>query len=187
MIDAVRRRRRPAAPPARVGPVLALSVIGVSSHPALDWLNTYGVRLLMPFSGRWFYGDAVFIVDPWLWLLLAAAVVVAMTARAPGIAGWGLVGIATTAVVVLAEEVPVPARVLWCAGVTAIVLARLNAGTRERATQVARWCLVVAALYIGLMILGSRIAVVRGTVARPRGHRPSTRHGRPAPGRFVRS
>jgi inner membrane protein len=27
----------------------------------------------MPFSGEWFYGDAVFIVDPWLWLLLAAA------------------------------------------------------------------------------------------------------------------
>jgi inner membrane protein len=52
---------------------LLIASIGVVSHPALDWLNTYGIRLLMPFSGKWFYGDAVFIIDPWLWLLLAAA------------------------------------------------------------------------------------------------------------------
>jgi inner membrane protein len=40
----------------------------------LDWLNTYGVRLLMPFSGHWFYGDTLFIIDPWVWLLLGAGV-----------------------------------------------------------------------------------------------------------------
>ena len=34
----------------------------------MDVLNSYGVRLLMPFSGRWFYGDALYIVDPWLYL-----------------------------------------------------------------------------------------------------------------------
>lgn len=54
---------------------LLIAFIGVVSHPALDWLNTYGIRLLMPFSEKWFYGDAVFIIDPWLWLLLAAALV----------------------------------------------------------------------------------------------------------------
>ena len=36
----------------------------------MDFLNSYGVRLLMPFSGRWFYGDALYIVDPWLYLAL---------------------------------------------------------------------------------------------------------------------
>lgn len=54
--------------------LLWLATIAVVSHPFLDWLNVYGVRLLMPFSSRWFYGDAVFIVDPWLWLVLAAGV-----------------------------------------------------------------------------------------------------------------
>jgi inner membrane protein len=58
----------------RAGPLLLLSYIGVLSHVALDWLNNYGVRLLMPFSARWFYGDALFIVDPWLWLLLGGGV-----------------------------------------------------------------------------------------------------------------
>ena len=47
------------------------------SHPALDWLNTYGVRFLMPFDGAWFYGDALFIIDPWVWLLAATPVVLA--------------------------------------------------------------------------------------------------------------
>jgi inner membrane protein len=55
--------------------LLALAAIGTLSHPLLDLLNTYGVRLLMPFSGRWFYGDALFIVDPWLWLVLAGGVI----------------------------------------------------------------------------------------------------------------
>jgi inner membrane protein len=157
-LDALRRRGHPEATPARAGPLLALAVIGVWSHPALDWLNTYGVRLLMPFSDQWFYGDAVFIVDPWLWLLLAAAVVVASTAGAPGIVGWGLVGVATTAVLMLAEEVPAAARVLWCVGIGAILLARLSEGGRTRVTQIARGCLIASAVYIALMIVGSRIA-----------------------------
>jgi inner membrane protein len=44
------------------------------SHPLLDLLNTYGVRLLMPFSNRWFYGDALFIIDVWLWLALLVGI-----------------------------------------------------------------------------------------------------------------
>jgi inner membrane protein len=54
--------------------LIALSAIGVWSHPLLDLLNTYGVRLLMPFSNRWFYGDALFIIDLWLWLALLTGI-----------------------------------------------------------------------------------------------------------------
>ncbi len=50
--------------------LLLLSYIGVLLHVFMDWTNSYGVRLLMPFSDRWFYGDALYIVDPWLYLLL---------------------------------------------------------------------------------------------------------------------
>lgn len=45
-----------------------LSFIGCLTHPALDWLNVYGIRLLEPFSSQWFYGDTLFIIDIWLWL-----------------------------------------------------------------------------------------------------------------------
>ncbi|MDN3645239.1 metal-dependent hydrolase [Pontixanthobacter aestiaquae] len=50
-----------------------LSFIGCLTHPALDWLNVYGIRLLEPFSSRWFYGDTLFIIDVWLWALLGFA------------------------------------------------------------------------------------------------------------------
>lgn len=83
---AVRRRRRPGSPPARPGPLLLLSAIGVLSHPLLDLLNTYGVRLLSPFSQRWFYGDALFIVDPWMWLLLGGGAFLSRRAGRRGIA-----------------------------------------------------------------------------------------------------
>jgi inner membrane protein len=75
------------APGARAAPLLALSYVGVISHVLLDCLNNYGVRLLMPFSNRWFYGDAVFIVDPWLWLALGAGVLFARRLRRPYLAG----------------------------------------------------------------------------------------------------
>ena len=77
------RRARPGDP---VDPrwLLALAAIGIWSHPLLDLLNTYGVRLLMPFSGRWFYGDTLFIVDPWLWAALAIGIVMSRVRRRRG-------------------------------------------------------------------------------------------------------
>ena len=69
IVFALARRRG-----ARFVPLLVLSYVGVLSHVFLDFLNNYGVRLLMPFSGRWFYGDSVFIIDIWLWITLGLGV-----------------------------------------------------------------------------------------------------------------
>ena len=72
LFDRLGRRLARATLPSTVVPrqVLLLAGISVLTHPILDTLNTYGVRWLMPFSSRWFYGDTLFIVDPWLWLIL---------------------------------------------------------------------------------------------------------------------
>jgi inner membrane protein len=80
-LDRLRRRRDLAAAPARYRDLLLLSALGVWSHPLLDLMNVYGVRLLMPFSDRWFYGDTLFIADPWVWLVLAAGIVLARHAQ----------------------------------------------------------------------------------------------------------
>ncbi len=70
-----RRGTRPAKRlPVYPKQLLLLSYIGAISHILLDLLNSYGVRLLMPFSERWFYGDVLFIVDPWIWLGLGLGV-----------------------------------------------------------------------------------------------------------------
>ncbi len=66
-----RRGTRPAARlPVRPAQLWLLALIGTLSHPAFDWLNNYGVRLLEPFSHRWFYGDTLFIIDVWLLAIL---------------------------------------------------------------------------------------------------------------------
>ena len=82
----VRRRRFPARPAADPRGLLLLATVAVLTHPLLDLLNTYGVRLLMPFSGRWFYGDTLFIVDPWVWLALLVGIVLARRAARRGAA-----------------------------------------------------------------------------------------------------
>lgn len=79
----IRRVRRASSPPSGLvpGQVLLLSSIAILSHPILDTLNTYGMRWLMPFSGRWFYGDTLFIIDPWLWLALGFGVMLSRPPR----------------------------------------------------------------------------------------------------------
>jgi inner membrane protein len=76
LVDRLIRRRRTESP---VVPhqVLLLASIGLATHPLLDFLNVYGIRLLMPFSDRWFYGDTLFIIDPWVWAALGIGVIVA--------------------------------------------------------------------------------------------------------------
>ena len=68
LVDRVFRRDAPDR--VKVVPLLLLSYLGVVLHVFLDFLNSYGVRLLMPFSERWFYGDALYIVDPFLYVAL---------------------------------------------------------------------------------------------------------------------
>jgi inner membrane protein len=74
LVDRWQRHRAPALAAAKPAALLALAAMAVWSHPLLDWLNVYGVRLLMPFSERWFYGDALFIIDPWVWIALSIGV-----------------------------------------------------------------------------------------------------------------
>ena len=56
--------------PVKPLPLLLLCLIGTLSHPLLDFMNTYGVRLLEPLSHKWFYADTLFIIDPWIWIML---------------------------------------------------------------------------------------------------------------------
>ena len=46
-----------------------LAVLGGLVHVAFDFCNNYGVHPFWPAYSGWFYGDAIFIVDPWLLLI----------------------------------------------------------------------------------------------------------------------
>jgi inner membrane protein len=88
MLAYARWRPNPDRLPIHKGWLLLLSFIGTISHPALDWLNNYGVRLLEPFSSRWFYGDTIFIIDIWIWIALVASVWISMKRERRGDGNW---------------------------------------------------------------------------------------------------
>ena len=79
-----RWRRVPGRAQARLGPLVAVSAVGVATHPFLDYLNNYGMRWLMPLRNQWFYGDSLYIVDPWLYLLLGLGLWFAHRGRLAG-------------------------------------------------------------------------------------------------------
>ena len=145
------------APPFRPRAIVALSFLGVLSHPALDWLNTYGVRLLMPFDERWFYGDTLFIVDPWFWLLAAAGAVLARSGSARAVAGWLVLAALASWLVITTDVVGQGVKIGWVVGSVTIAI------LRWRVPQVAhpafaRATLATLALYIGLAFGFARLA-----------------------------
>jgi inner membrane protein len=60
--------------PMRFGWLVLLCYLGALTHPLLDLLTTYSVQLLSPFSNLWFHADGLFIIDLWVWLLLAISI-----------------------------------------------------------------------------------------------------------------
>lgn len=150
----VRRRRDPEALPARFLPLLGLSAVGLLTHPALDWMNTYGLRWLLPIDGAWSYGDALFIIDPWLWLLLAAAVFVPGRWSGRGYGGWGMLCAVASALVLLAP-IGGGVKAAWGAGVAGTALwhvrSRWKGGT-PGALRRSRALVVVAVAYVVTMV-----------------------------------
>ena len=150
----------PTHPPMRPGVLLGIAFLGVWSHPLLDWLNTYGIRLLMPFNDTWFYGDTLFIIDPWVWLLAGAGVVLARSQSWPGIGAWIVLGTALTALITTADMVPLAVKILWMAGVAAIVLVRWSGWFRQAAQPVAFGLLIATVLYVTVMFAGARLTAM---------------------------
>jgi inner membrane protein len=54
-------------------PTFFLAWLGICVHIVEDLWTSYGTRALLPFDSRWYSWDWIFIVDPTLLILLAAA------------------------------------------------------------------------------------------------------------------
>ena len=102
-LDRTLRRDRDGRVSAHFGWLVVLSYIGVLSHVFLDYLNNYGIRLLAPFDWRWFYGDAVFIADLFLWIGLGVGIWLTRREGRPVFARGSLVFAACYVVLMLAS------------------------------------------------------------------------------------
>ncbi len=167
----VRLQRKPDAAPARAGPLLALTALAVLTHPTLDWLNNYGMRWLMPFSGQWFYGDALFVIDPWVWLLLGGAAFLTFSNSALARVHWTVFVVLASLLIVgtAGTLVPVLSAALWAVGVAALVALRwwLRDAPLVKLERAAQAGIAVTAVYMLAMIGASAAArtEVRAAVA----------------------
>lgn len=51
--------------------LIGLALLGPLVHMACDFLNSYGVHPLWPFDNHWYYGDTLFIIEPFIWVTLS--------------------------------------------------------------------------------------------------------------------
>jgi inner membrane protein len=144
-----RLRHRP--PKVKFRGLLLASLIVSATHPLLDWTNNYGLRPLLPWSGQWYYGDLVFIIDIFIWLILGGTAFL-LTAKTKGrIAAWIVLALVlTTAVVFIptlrpGASVPLAARVIWLVGVFAFFIA-------HRARVADRWRVSLALCALALIV-----------------------------------
>jgi inner membrane protein len=142
-----RSRRWP--PRADVRWLLALLVVSTSSHLVLDWTNSYGVHPFWPFDDRWYYGDSVFIVEPWLWVAAVPTLVAESDARVVRV----LLSLVLLAGLALAWRVDLvstgAAASLTTGAVVSVALAFVLSPNARIATAVVAWITITIIMAVG--------------------------------------
>lgn len=164
LIARVRRR----GPKIKLKGLMIASLIVAATHPFMDWTNNYGIRPLLPLSSQWFYGDFVFIIDPFIWLIVGGAGFLLTSKTKLQIAFWLLLaGLLTTFVFIMPAQrnvsVPLALRVVWLISIaTLVVLFTLRASQRW-GNKVGLIAFAILVLYWGTL---ASMHVAAATIAR---------------------
>jgi inner membrane protein len=154
------RKRRPAV---RLRGLLIASLLVTATHPFMDWTNNYGLRPLLPWSSRWFYGDFVFIIDPFIWLILGGAVFLVTSKSKKRIAGWLILAIIPTYVVMFASRGAVSSatvvRILWFAALVALVVLFMREAGKRWGARIPLTALGIASIYLAGLFLIHTVVV----------------------------
>src|SRR5258706_7259075 len=153
-IERVIAKWRKRSPRIRYRGLVLASLIAAATHPLMDWTNNYGVRPLLPWSGRWFYGDLVFIIDPYLFLILGGAAFLLTSNRRARIIFWSLLAVVVT-IILLRVSPPragnagglLFARMIWIAGLLGLAIARSLGFQRRLKRSLALGALIAVLLY----------------------------------------
>ena len=145
--------------------LLLASLIAAATHPLMDWTNNYGVRPFLPWDGGWFYGDLVFIVDPYLYLVLGGAAFLLTSNRRWKIVIWSLMSAVVTLIVlrVPAQRVAGPggltvARIIWMTGLVVFAIARATGIQKRAGRALAIGALSFVIIYWGALAWAHRAA-----------------------------
>jgi inner membrane protein len=131
----------------------SLVAVNLIVHVLLDACNTYGVHPFYPFTSRWYYGDAVFIFEPLIWLVLAISAVCNAQGRTTRVLISTLV-VGLFVIVAAGGVVPLAAVLLTGAIAGLFFMAVRHRGSRMRAAG----ALAVTTCFIAGMFVLSRVA-----------------------------
>jgi inner membrane protein len=161
-------RVRDGVPPAMRGRLWMLIAVALASHLVLDGWNSYGVHPFWPLSSRWFYGDAVFILEPWIWLLLGVSAV-ANTMNAAARVGIGVALVGIVSLGAFFRQVPVVAFIALLGSALVLGLMLRRRTRRVQAAVALTLMVTFVATLFGLRELSrAEILADLGPPARPR-------------------
>ncbi len=151
--DRLLARARRLEPTVKLKGLLLASLLVTATHPVMDWTNNYGMRFLLPWSSRWSYGDFVFIIDPFIWMVLggAAFLLTAKTGKRSGV--WIAVALIPTYIVLIgavgAGMMPnqILLRLLWIAALIVLVLLYRRGVAQRYGSRIAVTALVAVIIY----------------------------------------
>ncbi|MGI8836368.1 MAG: metal-dependent hydrolase [Pyrinomonadaceae bacterium] len=158
------RKRKPAT---RLGGLIIASIVVSATHPLLDWTNNYGVRLLLPWNSRWFYGDLVFIMDPVFWLVLGGAVFLVTSKTKTQIVIWIALAVLPTLLVFFGPtgrgglSNATPLRVIWILVLVVLVVLYMRQAGSRWGIRIPRIALVIIAFYLGSLFAIHAVALRR--------------------------
>jgi inner membrane protein len=149
----------------RLPGLLVASFVATATHPLLDWTNNYGVRFLLPWNPKWFYGDFVFIIDPFLWIILGGAAFLLTSKTRTHVVVWLLIALIPSYLVLMSPGSAIlPAseillRLLWIVALIVLVsLYRQNIGGRSGA-KIAIASLAIATVYCAGLAVTHAVAL----------------------------
>ena len=167
-VDRLWSRFRKQPPKVKLKGLLLASFIVSATHPLLDWTNNYGIRFWLPWSGKWSYGDLVFIVDPYIWMILggAAFLLGARTKLLKFV--WAGMAIFTTYLIVASPRSPsLPNRnflaVFWVVAISVLVVLYMRGARQRWGSKIAFVAIALVFCYWGLLAFAHWRAVARGS------------------------
>ena len=164
-IERIVTKARGRAARIRLRGLFAASMVAAITHPLMDWTNNYGVRPLLPWSSRWFYGDLVFIVDPYMWLVLGAAAFLLTGTTRLKTTGWAILGALTTLLIIAAARRGLDdngalkiASGIWITGIILLIGVRLFQVNKKLGRSTAMVALAFVVIYWGGLAVMHRFA-----------------------------
>ncbi|HJU92981.1 MAG TPA: metal-dependent hydrolase [Pyrinomonadaceae bacterium] len=167
-VDRLWSRFRNQPPKVKLKGLMLASFIVSATHPLLDWTNNYGIRFWLPWSGKWSYGDLVFIVDPYIWLILGgAAFLLGAKTKLLKFVWAGMAALTTYLIVASPRSPSLPNRNLlaafWVVAIIVLIVLYVK-GARERwGSKVAFVAIALVFCYWGLLAFAHWRAFARGS------------------------